>query len=131
LENIDNKKLFLKRDQIYIGLFMLWATILPWSLAGMQIIMVLLVLTSIVINISRGCSPLIYHPFYLFVGLYLFMGMITILTTDNMYLALRSAFNNDWVILCVPFIASIYLPEKWKKYVLIATGPIFSLFGRL
>ncbi len=121
-----------KTDHIYIGLFMLWAIILPWSLAGMQITMVLLVLTSIVINISRGCSPLIYHLFYLFVGLYLFMGMITILTTDNMYIALRSAFNNDWVILCVPFIASIYLPEKWKKYVLIAlliSATIAGLYG--
>jgi O-antigen ligase len=111
---------------------MLWAVILPWSLAGMQIIMVLLVLTTIVINIIHGSSPIIYHPIYIFFGLYLFMGLITVLTTDNMYIALRSAFNNDWVILCVPFIVSIYLPEKWKKYVLIAliiSATISGLYG--
>jgi O-antigen ligase len=132
LTNLDSKELFFKQDQIYIGLFMLWAIILPWSLAGMQIIMVLLVLTSIVINISRGHSPIIYHPFYIFIGLYLFMNLITILSTDNKYIALRSAFNNDWVILCVPFIASIYLPEKWKKNVLIAliiSATISGLYG--
>jgi O-antigen ligase len=94
--------------------------------------MVLLVLTTIVINITHGRSPIKYHPIYIFGGLYLFMGLITVLTTDNMYIALRSAFNNDWVILCVPFIASIYLPEKWKKYVLIAlliSGTISGLYG--
>jgi O-antigen ligase len=111
---------------------MLWAIILPWSLAGMQIIMGLLVLTTIVINITHRRSPIIYHPIYIFFGLYLFMGLITVLTTDNMYIALRSAFNNDWVILCVPFIASIYLPDKWKKYVLITlliSATIAGLYG--
>jgi len=106
--------------------------ILPWSLAGMQIIMVLLVLTSIVINLSRGSSPIKYHPFYIFIGLYLASGIITILTAENSSIALISAFNNDWVILCVPFIASIYLPEKWKKNVLIAlliSSTISGLYG--
>jgi O-antigen ligase len=94
--------------------------------------MVLLVFTSIVINISRGSSPIVFHPFYIFIGLYLFAGMITILTADNIFIALRSAFNNDWVILCVPFIASIYLPDKWKKNVLIAlliSATISGLYG--
>ncbi len=132
MENQNNKNLLSKTDQIYIGLFMLWAIILPWSLAGMQIIMGLLVLTGILINIFNRRSPIIYHPIYIFFGLYLFMGLITVLTTDNMYIALRSAFNNDWVILCVPFIASIYLPEKWKKYVLIAlliSATISGIYG--
>ena len=132
LENPVYKNLVSKTDQITVGLFMLWALILPWSLAGMQIIMVLLVLTSIVINLIHRRPPIIYHPIYFFMALYLLMSIITVLTTDDMYIAMRSAFNNDWVILCVPFIASIYLPEKWKKNILIAlliSATISGLYG--
>ena len=124
--------LFNKKDQITFGLFLLWAIILPWSLAGMQIIMVLLVLSSIVLNLSRGCSPIKFHPFYIFIGLYLLSGIITIIAAENSSNALISAFNNDWVIVCVPFIASIYLPDKWKKKILIAlliSATISGLYG--
>jgi O-antigen ligase len=122
----------LKKDQVLNILFLLWAAILPWSLAGMQIIMVLLVLTSIIFAISQGTSPIKFHPFYIFTGIYLLAGMITVLTVDNSYNALISAFNNDWVILCVPFIASIYLAENWMKkviIVLIISAAISGLYG--
>jgi len=83
-------------------------------------------------NISRGSSPIKFHPIYIFMGVYLSSGIITILTAENSSIALISAFNNDWVILFVPFIASIYLPEKWKKNVLMAlliSATISGLYG--
>jgi O-antigen ligase len=106
---IDN----FKKGQNYI--FLLWCLILPWSLAAMQIVLVLLTFSAIIIGILERRSPIKYHPFYLFILLYFLAHFLTLMTVDNFKSSLTAVIDNDWVLLTLPFIVSIPMKSEWRR----------------
>lgn len=113
-------------------IYLLWCLILPWSLAGMQILLGLLTFSAIILALIERRSPVRYHPFYLFILLYFIAHMLTLFNVDNWYPSLKAVIDNDWVLLTVPFIISIPMrPDVRKRgiHLLLLTTIIAAIYG--
>jgi putative inorganic carbon (HCO3(-)) transporter len=126
-------ELNLKKDWL-VPLLILFCLVLPWSLAAMQIGAVLVLLGSIILSVWQKRPPIIWHPFYFFLGLYLITQIIAAVQSPKPMGSLNAVWNNDWFILLVPFLASLTISEKWQKFALdallisAAIVAIYSIF---
>ncbi len=113
-------------------MLILWAFVLPWSIAAMQIVMGFVVISSIIVALSDQRSPLKYHLYYLFPLLYLLSGLVSVMRTADKVYSFGSMFHTDWVILLVPFLASMIIPDQQKKTairVLLISATISGIYG--
>ena len=113
-------------------LFFLWCLVLPWSTAGMQIMLGLLILDSVILSIINKRSPVNFHPFYIFIAAYFVSDLISILHSENASQSFNAAFSNDWVLITVPFIVSLAITPLWRKRsfrVLLFSASIVGLVG--
>jgi O-antigen ligase len=113
-------------------LFSIWCIILPWSIVGMQILAGVLVIVSIGFAIRNKRMPVQFHKFFIFCGFYIFSLIITILAVPDSYHVLRSTFNNDWMLILVPFLIFLNLTEEWRRraiYALIVSSGVAGLYG--
>jgi len=112
--------------------FLLFCLIAPWSIAGMQISLFLIVVFSIIEGIRNKKSPITWHPFYIFPAIYILSVMMSSILSADISMSIKAAFNNDWYLLILPFIASINIDEKTKRnafLILIISASIVGLYG--
>lgn len=112
--------------------FLLFCLIAPWSIAGMQIALILIVIFSVFNAIKKKKSPIIWHPFYIFPIIYIFSVTISVLFSADAGNSVKAAFNNDWYLLILPFIASINIDNKTKKnafIIFIISATIVGFYG--
>jgi len=112
-------ELNIKREWLVL-LLVLFCLVLPWSLAAMQIGAILILLGTIIFSVRQKQSPIKWHPFYLFLGIYLITQIIAALQSPKPTGSLDAVWNNDWFILLVPFLASLAISDKWQKFALDA-----------
>jgi len=105
-------------------LFFLWAVIIPFSTAGMQILMGLLILSSIIFYLSQKKLPFKYHPFYFIILAYVLSHLISSMLSQNFSKSLFAVFSNDWTLLTVPFLISLPITSEWRKKAFV--GLLFS-----
>ena len=126
-ENLQHKFEF-----VLGSLFIFLCAVLPWSLAGMQIALISLLVLSSIFSLITKTSPIKYHPFYLFIGIYLLAHLITLLVVDDFNDSLNAAFNNDWVIITIPFIMSLSISTKGRTRALktlIVSASVAGIYG--
>jgi len=113
-------------------LFFLWCIVLPWSTAGMQIMLGLLIFVSIILSIINKRSPVHFHPFYFFIAAYFVSDLISILHSESASQSFNAAFSNDWVLILVPFVVSLAITPLWRKRsfrVLLLSASVVGLVG--
>jgi len=129
---MNNENLQHKFEFVLGSVFILLCAVVPWSLAGMQIALVALLVLSSIFCLATKTSPINYHPFYLFVGFYLLAHLITLLGVDDFNNSLNAAFHNDWVIFTIPFIISLPISTIWRKRalkILIVSASVAGIYG--
>ena len=113
-------------------LFSAWCIVLPWSIAGMQLLAGALVIVSMGFAIRYKQMPLHFNQFFIFSGLYILSLIITILAVPNSYHVLRSTFNNDWMLILVPFLIFLNVSAEWRRraiYALLVSSSVAGLYG--
>jgi O-antigen ligase len=122
IENLDSVSVF----------FILFCLVAPWSVAAMQIILFLIVLFSISKAIKNKKSPIAWHTFYVFPIIYIISLTISVLLSADISVSIKSAINNDWYLLILPFIASANISDKARKQafiILIVSATIAGIYG--
>jgi O-antigen ligase len=104
-------------NQIVLIIFVLWGITLFWSLAGMQIILGLVIVSSLITCLLQKRRPLDFHPFYIVCGIYVIFNLIILVFSADLVKSIKSFINNDWIIFAVPFIVSLNLSARWRKIV--------------
>ncbi len=120
------------KDNWLAYLLILFCAVLPWSLAGMQIAAVMVIIGAILHGIIYKHSPVKFHPFYLFILFYLLTQILASLFSKAPAKSLISVFNTDWFILAVPFFASLPIKEKLRLrafQVLIGSAGLIGIYG--
>lgn len=113
-------------------LFFLWAVIIPFSTAGMQIFLGLLILSGILYYGFQRKLPLKYHTYYLFILAYCFSHLITAIVSDNFMKSISASFSNDWTLLTIPFLISLPVQPEWRKKAfigLLVSASIVAIIG--
>jgi O-antigen ligase len=119
-------------DKILSILFIVWCLVLPWSVAAMQIMLGLLIVTRITTSLLQKRSPVKFHYFYIFIGLYLFFNFITLLVSPDRFNAFKGIVNTEWIILTIPFIVSLPVTARGRKYsfrVLLFSAALAGVYG--
>jgi hypothetical protein len=126
----DNSIQFIKK--LLAVLFVVWAVILFWSLAGMQIVLGLIVFTVLIYSLLAHEKIIKYHPFYLWCGIYVLINLIVLIQSPEKIRSLIDFVNNDWVILTIPFIVTLNLSAPWRKRVfqaLLISASLAAIYG--
>ncbi len=119
-------------NQILAIVLILWSVMLSWSLAGMQILLGLVIVSSIIICLVQKARPVKFHPFYIFAGIYILFNLGTLITSGDILKSIRSFINNDWVIFAIPFIVSLNLSARWRKIVfqvVLVSTLVVAIYG--
>jgi O-antigen ligase len=112
--------------------FLLFCLVAPWSIAAMQILLLLIVVVSIFEAIINKRSPITWHPFFIFPAIYAISLILSSILSADIVTSLKAAFNNDWYLLILPFIASINIDDKSRKnafILLIVSATIAGIYG--
>ena len=112
--------------------FLLFCLIAPWSIAGMQISLLLIVVFSIFEAIKNKRSPITWHLFYIFPAIYVVSLILSSILSADIFISAKAAFNNDWYLLILPFIASLNINEKIRKQafmLLIFSAMLAGIYG--
>lgn len=110
----------------------LFCLVLPWSLAAMQIAAILTFVGAIIFSIRQKKSPVVWHPFYIILFIYLITQVLASVQSPKPTESLIAAWNNDWFILLIPVLASLLLSDKWQKIgldVLLISSAIVAIYG--
>ncbi len=129
MESVSRK---LSSENLPGMLLVLFCAILPWSLAGMQIAAGLVVVSSIVYHIRRKIFPITYHPFYIFLVIYLFSQLIAAFASPDYRISLPSFLDTDWFIFLFPFLISLPVNKKWRIIALrtlFASSALVAIYG--
>jgi putative inorganic carbon (HCO3(-)) transporter len=119
-------------DKALVAAYFLWAIILPWSLAGMQIGLGLTVLVTIFIIVKQKQTLLIFHPFTLFLVAYLLVRLLSALFSPQPMVSLNAVFHTDWPLLSLPVLLSAPLfPRARKKIlkVLLYSAAVLAIYA--
>jgi len=112
--------------------YLLWAMILPWSLAGMQIGLGLTVLvTTFAVIVQKKFSP-VSHPFTFFLVSYLLVRLLSALLSPQPMVSLNTVFHTDWPLLSIPVLLSApLLPRDRKKILkaLVFSSALLSIYA--
>ncbi len=112
--------------------FILLCITLPWSLAAMQITLVITSLLTIFILITEKRRLPLCHPFFLILGVYAGLRVLSAVLSPEPSLSFNALYHTDWVILPVVFLAAAPLSEKQKlnalNGLLISAG-VVGIYG--
>lgn len=98
----------------------------------MQIAAGLVTLGSILHAIVHKRNPLEYHPFFIFVGIYIVSQVLAASFSQNPGNSFAAFFQTDWFILLIPFFAALPLkPEErlTSVRILIASAALVAIYG--
>jgi O-antigen ligase len=113
-------------------LFYLFCGVLPWSLAAMQIAVILLVIVSVVHSVLHKRAPVKYHPFFIFVFFYLLTQATAAFFSPDIMISFKAFFHTDWFILTLPFILAIPLSEEERLtsvHILLGSAALVAIYG--
>jgi O-antigen ligase len=110
-------------------LFFLWAVIIPFSTAGMQIVMGLLILVSTIFYVVIKTHPFKYHVFYFFLLAFWISHLISSVVAGTFTESISAAFSNDWTIFAIPFLISLPITPVWRKNAFIGLLVSASIVG--
>ena len=119
-------------DKALVAAYFLWAIILPWSLAGMQIGLGITVLVTLFIIAKQKQTLSIFHPFTLFLVAYLLVRLLSALFSPQPMVSLNAVFHTDWPLLTLPLLLSAPLiPQARKKIlkVLVYSAAVLSIYA--
>jgi O-antigen ligase len=124
-------------DRIGIFLFSLWALVLPWSLAAMQIALGLLAAYGVFAAIRQRFRDY-RHPFFIFLGIYLLIRLLTVLFSPEPVQSLGAFLNTDWPAFTIPLLMPIALFDSGRRKVVqvllfsasaVSIYALFQFFG--
>jgi len=118
--------------KILAYLFMALCAIIPWSLAGMQIMLGLICVTFISVSIINKKNYLIFNPIYIYIAIFLLSLTISALASSDIMVGLDNVLHTNWIILSVPFIASLPLSEHDRELtfkILVFSATIAGIYG--
>ncbi len=117
---------------LLLGIYLLWALTLPWSLAGMQIFLVVVAMFTLVIKLWQRKLPFVLDKFTILVIIYLTLRILSALLSPKPFVSLSAVFHTDWPLLSIPILSSISLtPESRKKVLqtLILSSAVVSVYA--
>jgi len=106
-------------------LFMLWALVIPWSLAAMQIALGLVFAWAVFMAVKY--RRLRFHPFFIFLGMYLLTQILAAFFSTQPGNALMAFINTEWAIFTIPVIAAVALSVQDRRKIMNALLLSFSL----
>jgi putative inorganic carbon (HCO3(-)) transporter len=118
--------------KILAYLFMALCAIIPWSLAGMQIMLGLICVTFFTVSIINKKNYLIFHPIYIYIAIFLLSLTASALASSDIMVGLDNVLHTNWIILSVPFIASLPLSEHDRELtfkILVFSATIAGIYG--
>ncbi len=127
---IEKKDTYLER--ILIVIIILWSIILSWSLAGMQVMLGLVIVSYLIVCLLQHKHPIQFHAFYIVSGIYIIFNLIILISSADPVKSIISFINNDWVIFTIPFIVSLNLSGRWRKIVfqaVLVSALLAALYG--
>ena len=113
-------------------LYILLCTVIPWSLAAMQIMLIAICIYFIFVSIISRKNLFKYNVFYIFPFAYLASLAISAVLSIDPTVAFDNIFHTYWVILTFPVIASLPLSETHRRqglHALIISATIVGLYG--
>jgi len=112
--------------------FAVLCLIIPWSVAGMQIMLGIITVTVIIGSILQKKNVLQFHPIYVFIGIFLISLVCAALLSSNVGTGLHNILHTNWIMLTVPVIASLPLTNANRKQalqVLVFSAAIAGLYA--
>lgn len=106
-------------------LFMLWALVIPWSLAAMQIALGLVFIWAVFMIVKSRRFR--FHPFFIFLGMYLLTQIFAALFSNQPGNSLVAFVNTEWVVLTIPVLAAATLSVDDRRKITNALLLSFSL----
>lgn len=125
-------------DRLALFLFSLWALVLPWSLAAMQIALGLLAAYGAFIAIHRRRLRDYRHSFFMVLGIYLLFQALSALFSTAPLHSLQAFLNTDWPAFTVPLLVALTLSPAGRRKVFqillfsasaVSVYALFQFFG--
>ena len=125
---MNEKKLNRPFVYLFFGLF----AVIPWSLALMQIFLGLICMYLLFASAAGRKNLLLYHRFFLLPFVFLLLQFVAAVFSDNIPVSINNLINTFWVILTLPFVASLPLQagDRMRAFqILIVSSAIVGLYG--
>ena len=106
--------------KILTPFFMLWALVLPWSLAAMQIALGLLFAAAVVVAIKSRRLKFFNHPFLIFPGIYLLSQFLAALFSAEAGASLLAVVDTEWALFALPVLTAAALSAEDRQKILMA-----------
>lgn len=118
-------------DKALRAAYFLWALLLPWSLAAMQIALGLVVAVTLLVIWQRRDLRPGNAPFFIMLGVYLLLAILSALIGPQPQHSLRALLDTEWPLLTLPLLALVEISGKdCKKIlgVLIFSASVLSIY---
>ena len=105
---------------------------MPWSLAAMQIFAIIAVIISIYYAYRIKKTPIIFNKFYILIIVYICFQLLSGLISSKPSYSLMRIFHNDWFLIVLLFLASMYITiddQRKILIVLILSSTMVGLYG--
>ncbi len=125
---MDEKQILKPLNYLFIALF----AVIPWSLALMQIFLGVICAYLLIASIINRKNYFYFHRFYLLPFIFLGMQFIAALLSEYISVSLNNVINTFWVILTIPFLASLPLQPAYRMHALnalVISSALVGLYG--
>jgi len=122
---MDEKQILRPLNYLFIALF----AVIPWSLALMQIFLGLICVYLLIAAAVNRKNYFRYHRFYLLPLVFLIMQFVAALLSENIPISINNFIHTFWVILTIPFAASLPLRPLTRQNAINALIISASLLG--
>lgn len=125
---MDTKKLLLPLNYLFIALF----AVIPWSLALMQILLGAVCAYILLVSVISRKNYFRFHYFYILPTVFILSQVVAALCSEQVDTSLHNLIHTYWVILTIPFVASLPLrPADRLNAVnaLILSSAVAALYG--
>lgn len=119
-------------QKILTTLYLIFALVLPWSLAAMQISLGLILFYNLILAVKNRELPFLKHPFFIFVSVYLFFSFLSALFSPDAGRSLRATVDTQWVLLLLPLLVFTKIDEGDLKLImntLIFSASLAAIYG--
>jgi putative inorganic carbon (HCO3(-)) transporter len=121
-----------KPHNIVFYLYILWAIVIPWFFAPMQIVLGLIIFTTILDSIIKKRRLILFHPFYYFIAAYLIVRLVAALLSPQPLRSVSNVIDTEWVLISVPILASTLIDMKNRRLiinVLIGSAAVAGIYA--
>jgi O-antigen ligase len=107
-----------KVEQTVFISFLIWAVIMPWSLAGMQLALGLTGICILIHSIYNRSIPFKRHPFFIIWGIYVVVRLLSAVFSARPLYAMNSMFHTEWPFLLLPLLTGYQLSGTQRTQIL-------------